>query len=146
MVNESSCKIISAAPFATSVPVIPIATPTSAAFNEGASFTPSPVIETIFPLSWNAFTIRTLCSGDTRAKIESVFALSFNSSSDIASNSCPIIHSSGDEAIPSFLAIAKAVSLWSPVIIIVFTPAPLKTRTDSITSGRSGSIIPTIPT
>ena len=42
----SSVRVISAAPFATSVPVIPIAQPISAAFNAGASFTPSPVMET----------------------------------------------------------------------------------------------------
>ena len=47
VVKLSSVKIISAAPFATSVPVIPIATPISALLSEGASFTPSPVIETI---------------------------------------------------------------------------------------------------
>ena len=38
---------ISAACFATSVPLIPIAIPTSAAFKDGASLTPSPVIATI---------------------------------------------------------------------------------------------------
>ena len=43
----SSVKTISALFLATSVPVIPIATPISAAFKEGASFTPSPVIATI---------------------------------------------------------------------------------------------------
>ena len=68
VVKLSSVNTISAAPFATSVPVMPIATPISAAFKDGASFTPSPVIETIFPWALNALTILTLCSGDTRAK------------------------------------------------------------------------------
>ncbi len=45
----SSVKIISEAPWATSVPVIPIAQPTSLAFKAGASFTPSPVIATTAP-------------------------------------------------------------------------------------------------
>ncbi|MNI48188.1 hypothetical protein D3C73_1027430 [compost metagenome] len=49
VVKLSSVKIMSAAPLATSVPVIPIATPISAVFSDGASLTPSPVIETIFP-------------------------------------------------------------------------------------------------
>ena len=42
----SSVSVISAAPLATSVPVIPIAQPISAAFSAGASLTPSPVIDT----------------------------------------------------------------------------------------------------
>ena len=58
---------MAAASFATSVPVIPMATPMSACFNAGASFTPSPVMETILPLFCQAFTIRILCSGDTLA-------------------------------------------------------------------------------
>ena len=55
---------------ATSVPFLPIAIPMSAFFNAGASFTPSPVIATTAPVLWKAFTILTLCSGDTLAKTE----------------------------------------------------------------------------
>jgi hypothetical protein len=43
----SSVRIIAAASFETSVPVIPIAMPMSARLSAGASFTPSPVIATI---------------------------------------------------------------------------------------------------
>ena len=43
----SSVRIMEAESFATSVPVIPIATPTSALFRAGPSLTPSPVMETI---------------------------------------------------------------------------------------------------
>ncbi|SUQ44646.1 hypothetical protein CNEONATNEC32_00337 [Clostridium neonatale] len=63
----SSVKIIEAASFETSVPVIPIAIPISACFNAGASLTPSPVIATILPLFCHALTILILCSGDTLA-------------------------------------------------------------------------------
>ncbi|MNP64624.1 hypothetical protein D3C76_1601360 [compost metagenome] len=63
----SSASTIEAASFATSVPVIPIAIPISACFKAGASFTPSPVIATIFPFSCHALTILILCSGDTLA-------------------------------------------------------------------------------
>ena len=63
----SSDRIMSAASLDTSVPVIPIATPMSAFFNAGASFTPSPVMETILPLRCHASTIRILFSGDTLA-------------------------------------------------------------------------------
>ena len=63
----SSVRIIAAASLETSVPVIPIATPIFAFFSAGASLTPSPVIETIFPFFCHASTMRILCSGDTRA-------------------------------------------------------------------------------
>ena len=67
VVKLSSVKIISAAFFETSVPVMPIATPMSALFSDGASLTPSPVIDTMWPSFLSIFTIRTLCSGDTLA-------------------------------------------------------------------------------
>ena len=46
----SSVSTMSDAFFATSVPLRPIDTPMSAFFSAGASFTPSPVIATIFPV------------------------------------------------------------------------------------------------
>ncbi|MPN07113.1 hypothetical protein SDC9_154379 [bioreactor metagenome] len=87
----SSVSTISAAPFATSVPVIPIATPMSAILSDGASLTPSPVIETIFPLDLNALTILTLCSGDTLANTLKSLTLRASSSSLILSSSAPNI-------------------------------------------------------
>ncbi|EDM50199.1 hypothetical protein EUBVEN_02850 [Eubacterium ventriosum ATCC 27560] len=63
----SSANIIDEASFETSVPVIPIATPMSAFFSAGASFTPSPVIETTLPCFCQASTIRILFSGETLA-------------------------------------------------------------------------------
>ena len=63
----SSARTISAACLATSVPATPMATPMSAAFNAGASFTPSPVIATTAPVRFSARTICSLCSGLTRA-------------------------------------------------------------------------------
>ena len=63
----SSVRIMEAASLLTSVPVMPMATPMSAALRAGASLTPSPVMETIWPLRCHASTMRILCSGDTRA-------------------------------------------------------------------------------
>jgi hypothetical protein len=63
----SSARIIFAASFDTSVPVIPIAMPMSARFSAGASLTPSPVIATMLPSACSASTMRSLCSGATRA-------------------------------------------------------------------------------
>lgn len=62
----SSNNTISQASLATYVPYIPIANPTSAFFNAGASFVPSPVTATTFPLSINPTTIAYLSSGRDR--------------------------------------------------------------------------------
>ena len=63
----SSARIMAAASLETSVPVIPMATPISAFFSAGASFTPSPVMETIFPRLCQPSTMRILFSGETLA-------------------------------------------------------------------------------
>ena len=63
----SSVRIMTAASFDTSVPVMPIATPMSAFLSAGASFTPSPVIATMLLCFWRAWTRRILSSGATRA-------------------------------------------------------------------------------
>ena len=63
----SSVSVMSAAPLATSVPVMPMAQPMSAALSAGASLTPSPVMATIWPLRCQAWTMRILSSGETRA-------------------------------------------------------------------------------
>ena len=56
----SSVSTMSDASLVTSVPVTPIAIPTSAALMAGASFTPSPVIATTCLSDFHAFTIRSL--------------------------------------------------------------------------------------
>ena len=141
----SSVSITSAASFATSVPTIPIAQPISAVFSAGASLTPSPVIATISPFACHAFTILTLCSGDTLAYTLYFLIFFVNSSSVISSNSLPVNASLSFSNIPKAFAIAIAVILWSPVIITVFIPAVLHLCTASFTSSLGGSIIPTIP-
>ena len=142
----SSVKITSAASFATSVPTFPIAHPMSDVFNAGLSFTPSPVIATTSPFACHAFTILTLCSGETLAYTEYFLIFLVNSSSEILSNSNPVSASLSSVNIPSFFAIAIAVTLWSPVIITVFIPAFLHFSTAFFASSLGGSIIPTIPT
>ena len=121
--------------------MIPIATPISACFNAGASLTPSPVIDTIFPFSCHARTIRILCSGETRAYTDTCSTKSFNSSSDKLSISAPSHASDSSFKIPILLAIAAAVTLWSPVIIIGLIPARIHSATASADSTRGGSII-----
>ena len=118
----------------------------SAVFKAGLSFTPSPVIATISPFFCHAFTILTLCSGLTLAYTLYFLTFCSNSSSVIFSSSLPVIASSSFSSIPSFLAIAIAVILWSPVIITVFIPAFLHFSTAFFASSLGGSIIPAIPT
>ena len=141
----SSVSTISAAFFATSVPAIPIAIPTSADFNDGASFTPSPVIAAISPFFLHAATMRTLCSGDTCANTLVPAIRRASSASSIPSSSSPCIHWEGSCAIPISRAMANAVSTRSPVIMIVFTPALANSATAGATSGRTGSAIPANP-
>ena len=59
----SSINIISAASLATSDPLIPIANPTSAFLNAGASLVPSPVTATTLSYSINPVTNKNLSSG-----------------------------------------------------------------------------------
>lgn len=58
-----------AASLATSVPAIPMAKPMSAFFRAGASFVPSPVTATMFPLSIRPATSAYLSSGRDLAMI-----------------------------------------------------------------------------
>ena len=107
----SSVKIISDAFFATSVPFNPIDIPISAFFKAGASFTPSPVIATTAPVFLNAFTILTLCSGDTLANTEYLIIFLSRSSFANLSNSSPVIAKSCFLKIPKSFAIAFAVAI-----------------------------------
>lgn len=67
LLKLSSNKIIPEASLATSVPAIPIAKPTSAFFNAGASLVPSPVTAITWPNYFNPTIKRYLSSGDDLA-------------------------------------------------------------------------------
>ena len=86
----SSVRIITAASFDTSVPVMPIATPMSAFLRAGASFTPSPVMATMFDWPWSVLTRRILSSGDTRATTPMSSSSAISCSSLMAANSAPV--------------------------------------------------------
>mmetsp|Transcript_22000 Transcript_22000/g.38749 ORF Transcript_22000/g.38749 Transcript_22000/m.38749 type:complete len:310 (-) Transcript_22000:659-1588(-) len=143
----SSAKIISEASRATSVPSLPMATPMSAAFKAGASLTPSPVILEICPSFCRAFTIWILFCGEARAKMLYFITASQISSSDIASSSGPV---TADEYFsstnPNWSPMARAVSLWSPVIMATRTPAVWASAIAETHSGRGGSMIAQRPT
>lgn len=76
----SSMRMIAAASRATSVPELPIAKPTSAFFNAGASFVPSPVTPTTFPLYLSPVTRQYLSSGLDLAKTSNLSFILSNSS------------------------------------------------------------------
>ena len=141
----SSSSIISAASLATSVPVMPIATPISASFKAGLSFTPSPVIAATSPVRFNDLIMRSLSEGETRANTTHVLTASSSCSSVISSSSEPVITVLPLRNMWSCFAIASAVTLWSPVIIITRMPASWHVSTAPITSFLGGSIIPTAP-
>ncbi len=94
-VKSSSKSTMDADSLATSVPRPPMAIPMFADFRAGASLTPSPVIATTSPTFLKAFTIRSFCSGTTRAKMLTSLMRPFRASSDIWSSSIPVIQFSG---------------------------------------------------
>ena len=63
----------------------------------------------------------------------------------MALRAVPVTASSPGPNRPSSLAIALAVSTWSPVIMTGRMPAPRQARMASTTSGRTGSIMPVRP-
>ena len=97
------------------------------------------------PSACHASTMRTLFSGCTRAYTEYFRTSCANSASGIASSSAPVMAICPGSRMPSSLAIAVAVSLWSPVIITGRMPALRHRAMASFTSGRIGSIIPHMP-
>ena len=117
----------------------------SAVLMEGASLTPSPVIAVTEPACCQAFTMRVLCSGCTRAYTE-MFRNSRSNSAWLMSSSCdPVTARCPSSKMPSSRAMAVAVSTWSPVIIMGRMPALRHWAMASFTSGRTGSIIPARP-
>ena len=121
--NESSSSTMSLAALLTSVPVMPIATPTSAFFIAGASFMPSPVTATTLPWALSAFTTRIFITGVERAMTLIRFICSANSSSGRFSMSFASTAMWSPSSMPSCEAIALAVIMLSPVSIFMSMPA-----------------------
>ena len=135
-----------AASLVTSVPVIPIATPILARLSEGASLTPSPVMETNWSLSCSALTMLSFCSGDTRAYTRMSNTCFLNSLSLIFSNSLPVTTWCWSlSKMPISRAIVAAVSGWSPVIMTGTIPADLHSVMAFFASSLGGSMSPTNP-
>ena len=117
----SSVRIITAASLETSVPVMPIAMPMSACLSAGASLTPSPVIADDVALALEDVDEADLVLGRDAGDDADVVDLARRpASSLIAANSAPVI---ARPSMPSWRAIASAVTAWSPVIIRTWMPA-----------------------
>ena len=147
----SSASTTSAASLVASVPLMPIATPTSACVRAGASLTPSPVMDTTSPCACSADTMRILCSGLVRAYTSTSRTTARSCSVDIASSSGPVstAGASGEPGCPSTIPISRpiatAVPAWSPVIILTRMPASRHCAIAATASGRGGSTMPTSP-
>jgi len=166
---------MSQAPLATSVPVIPIAKPTSALVKAGASLVPSPVTATTPSESWTPVTRILLSSGEDLARtlrclliylnlcmfltystyFPGIVAWSTNSSPPTAVlKSFPVMQEysldSSEASISSWVTIPAliemvAVSMLSPVHIIVLIPAVLVYLIEATIVDLSGSWRPKIP-
>ena len=144
----SSSRTMSEASLVTSVPLMPMATPMSAALRAGASLTPSPVMATMWPSLFRLRAMRILCSGLTLANTRTSSMRSSSSSSVSSSTSAPSMTEAGvsSSMMPISLAMATAVILWSPVTMTERMPAPWAVLMARGTSSLAGSIIPIMPT
>ena len=99
---------MSEASLETSVPIIPIATPTSAFLRAGASFTPSPVIAITAPDFLRTDAMRSFCSGVMRAKTEAPFLIRLTISlSGKVFNILPLITKLSELSIANFELLRK---------------------------------------
>mmetsp|Transcript_11570 Transcript_11570/g.30725 ORF Transcript_11570/g.30725 Transcript_11570/m.30725 type:complete len:301 (-) Transcript_11570:1607-2509(-) len=154
----SSASTMSAACLETSVPAIPIAMPMAACWRAGASLTPSPVIAATSPKPCSCLMSRCLSCGSARQKTRLRVSSSCSCCSsgsekkdDPSKTSCapPSPSSSSAAADSSRMltsrAMALAVAAESPVIMMTRMPASRQRRIDVATSGRAGSLMPTMP-
>ncbi len=126
----SSVRIMAAASLVTSVPVIPIAIPMSAFFSAGASFTPSPVMATMWPrrLMYQADLLLG-CGPGSPNPVDRAQRLLVRHRPELR----PGDHLAVD---PSWSAMAAAVTAWSPVMMRTLIPAALAVAMDALAVGR----------
>lgn len=141
----SSVKTMSAASLATSLPLRPMAMPTSEIFKAGESFTPSPVMTQNAFLRCMASTMRTLVVGLHRAStsgrcsISSIWAMLRLSKSLATMISLLFLFGLALFRIPISYAMAVAVLTWSPVSIWTVMPAFWHFATAAADSSLGGS-------
>mmetsp|Transcript_27870 Transcript_27870/g.61129 ORF Transcript_27870/g.61129 Transcript_27870/m.61129 type:complete len:322 (-) Transcript_27870:1572-2537(-) len=142
----SSRMMMSAASLATSVPAMPMARPTSLSLRAGASLVPSPVTATTSPCCFSMLTRVSLSSGEERARTLSLGSWATSSSLSMFLNVGPsmAMKSVLGGRMPHSRAMWRAVWMLSPVTMRTVMPALWQVATASGTSGRTGSLIPTM--
>ena len=102
-----------------------IAMPQSASFNASTSFTPSPVMATVWPFACKAWTSWRFCSGVTRPK-----TVHFSAASASAASLCSVAASTqcSAPAMPALAATWLTACGSSPEMTLIFTPCFAKKR------------------
>ena len=120
---------------------MPMATPMSAFLSAGASFTPSPVMATMWPfMPQQVHEVDLVLGGDAGDDADVVQLPRAPRRRTSPRNSAPVI---ARPRIPRSLAIASAVTAWSPVIMRTWMPALWASAIDTLAAGRGGSTMPT---
>ena len=115
------------------------AMPQSAFLSAGASFTPSPVMPTMWPRCWSASTMWNLCSGKTWAKPSACFDGLVESAGLVALASPRPAGVEDVGAQAELRAISWAMATWSPVTIFTSIPICLAVAMVALESSRGGS-------
>ena len=101
-----------------------MATPMSASFSASVSFTPSPVMATVWPRDWRACTIARFCWGVTRPNTE--WASSTSARASWSSGRVRASIGSSAPGTPTRRATAPTVTGLSPEITLTVTPCSPK--------------------
>jgi len=141
----SSRMTMSAASLETSVPAMPMARPTSDSFRAGASLVPSPVTATISPMPFSVRTRTSLSAGEERARTWRRGSRATSSASGRARKVGPSMDRPPSVKMPHSRAMCWAVWMLSPVTMRTVMPASWQVATAAGTSGRTGSLMPTMP-
>ena len=120
--------------------------PQSAFLRAGASFTPSPVMPTIWPCFCRTSMMSYLCSGNTCAN-PSALSMSAAVAGDCTSLASPKVPASRILVpMASCLEVSLAMAIASPVTILILTPMASALAMVDLASGRGGSNSGSTPT
>jgi hypothetical protein len=133
--NRPSSRTMRATALLAALP-LPMAIPRSATFSARTSFTPSPVIATVWPRACNAHTRARFCSGVTLPKTAWLSATSASASP--SSGRRRASYGCSAPASPSLPAMAPTVRALSPEMTLTVTPCSANHRSVAAASGRTG--------
>ena len=122
----------------------PMAIPMSESLRASTSLTPSPVMATVRPRDWRAWTMARFWWGVTRPNTEARSTSSASASGSAGSSRASVPRPA--QAIPTRSATAATVAGWSPEITFSSTPCSRKKAKISAASSRTVSASSTRPT